>query len=82
LLIFYQGATGLIKEHYQQSKNQSKIQRIVRLIETITTSEELKDLMGVLGTRDAHELYEPYGFERNQDRFMRRAPNCIKKINE
>jgi GNAT superfamily N-acetyltransferase len=45
-----------------------------KLIETITNSEELKDLVGILGTKDAHELYEQYGFEREATRFMRRAP--------
>ncbi|SDP12943.1 Acetyltransferase (GNAT) family protein [Paenibacillus sp. yr247] len=45
-----------------------------KLIETITNSEDLKDLVGILGTKDAHELYEQYGFERDAARFMRRAP--------
>ncbi|MDQ0885998.1 GNAT superfamily N-acetyltransferase [Paenibacillus sp. V4I9] len=45
-----------------------------RLIETITNSEDLKDLVGILGTKDAHELYEQYGFERDTNRFMRRVP--------
>ncbi len=43
------------------------------LIDTIVTSEALKGLNGILGTRDAHGLYEQYGFSRIQDRFMRRT---------
>lgn len=45
-----------------------------QLIETITSSEELKGLVGILGTKDAHDLYEQYGFERDANRFMRRVP--------
>jgi GNAT superfamily N-acetyltransferase len=45
-----------------------------KMIETITSSEELKGLVGILGTKDAHELYEQYGFEREPSRFMRRMP--------
>lgn len=45
-----------------------------RLIQCIVESETLKDLVGVLGTRDAHELYEKYGFVRDPERFMRRRP--------
>ena len=45
-----------------------------KLIETITQSEELKNLTGILGTRDSHGLYEQYGFERDETRFMRRRP--------
>ncbi|MNZ85602.1 Acetyltransferase (GNAT) family protein [compost metagenome] len=43
-----------------------------RLVEAIITSDELKGIMGVLGTKDAHELYEQYGFTRDQERIMRR----------
>lgn len=32
------------------------------LVDVITNSEELKGLLGVLLTRDAHGLYEQYGF--------------------
>ncbi|RAP77984.1 GNAT family N-acetyltransferase [Paenibacillus montanisoli] len=45
-----------------------------KLIEVITQSEPLKDLMGLLGTRDAHGLYEQYGFVRDSERFMRKPP--------
>lgn len=48
-----------------------------KLIETITTSEDLRGLVGILGTKDAHELYEQYGFERDTNRFMRRVPTNL-----
>ncbi|GIP32149.1 GNAT family N-acetyltransferase [Paenibacillus sp. J2TS4] len=43
-----------------------------KLVEVIVHSEELRGLTGVLGTQDAHGLYEPFGFIRDQNRFMRR----------
>ncbi|MNJ54231.1 hypothetical protein D3C77_496630 [compost metagenome] len=46
-----------------------------KLVEVITESERFRNLMGLLGTRDAHELYEQYNFERDRERFMRRAPD-------
>jgi GNAT superfamily N-acetyltransferase len=49
-----------------------------KLVESLTQSEELKDLMGLLGTRDAHELYEQYGFEADTERMMRRTPDFIR----
>ncbi|WP_159888672.1 GNAT family N-acetyltransferase [Paenibacillus puerhi] len=49
-----------------------------KLIETITTSEDFKDLLGVLGTKDAHGLYEQYGFHQEQERFMRRMPDFLR----
>jgi len=45
-----------------------------KLIEMITISEDYEWMTGVLGTMDAHGLYEQYGFEKDSDRFMRRAP--------
>jgi GNAT superfamily N-acetyltransferase len=47
-----------------------------KLIELIINSEELEWMTGLLGTRDAHELYKQYGFERNSETFMRRAPQA------
>lgn len=43
-----------------------------KLIECITEMEELKGLFGILATRDAHGLYEKYGFKKEPERFMRR----------
>jgi GNAT superfamily N-acetyltransferase len=43
-----------------------------KLIETITQSELLSGLMGILATKDAHGLYEQYGFEKDAARFMRK----------
>lgn len=44
-----------------------------KLVETIINSEALQGINGLLGTKDAHSLYESYGFNRVADRFMRRA---------
>jgi GNAT superfamily N-acetyltransferase len=46
-----------------------------KLIHTITAMEELKGMIGVLATRDAHGLYEKYGFQRAPEKFMRRNAN-------
>jgi len=35
-----------------------------KLIEIITKMKELEGMFGILATRDAHELYEKYGFKR------------------
>ncbi|WP_219838167.1 GNAT family N-acetyltransferase [Paenibacillus sp. R14(2021)] len=43
-----------------------------KLIEIIT--EHYEGMLGLLGTRDAHGLYEKYGFTRNAERFMLRKP--------
>ncbi len=45
-----------------------------QLIKCIVESEELKDLMGILGTKDAHGLYEQFGFAKDSERLMRRKP--------
>ncbi|MFD0713054.1 GNAT family N-acetyltransferase [Paenibacillus sp. GCM10027626] len=44
------------------------------LVRVITESSEFAGMTGMLGTKDAHGLYEQYGFERDQERFMRRTP--------
>ncbi|MFK7694158.1 GNAT family N-acetyltransferase [Paenibacillus sp. HJGM_3] len=49
------------------------------LIEAITTSDELKNVQGILGTKDAHGLYEQYGFARDAERFMRRVPDYLRE---
>lgn len=43
-----------------------------KLIEWITGLEELKGMFGILATRDAHGLYEKYGFQKEPEKFMRR----------
>ncbi|HBE80620.1 MAG TPA: GNAT family N-acetyltransferase [Firmicutes bacterium] len=43
-----------------------------KLIECITGMEELKGMFGILATRDAHGLYEKYGFKREPEKYMRR----------
>lgn len=50
------------------------------LVETITNSEELKNVQGILGTKDAHSLYEQYGFAKDADRFMRRMPDYVRAM--
>jgi predicted GNAT family N-acyltransferase len=45
-----------------------------RLIQCIVQSPELAGLVGILATKDAHGLYEQYGFKKIPDRFMRRSP--------
>jgi predicted GNAT family N-acyltransferase len=43
-----------------------------KLMECITQMEELKGMFGILATRDAHGLYEEYGFRKEPEKFMRR----------
>lgn len=43
-----------------------------RLIEAIVTTESLQGLGGILATKDAHGLYEHYGFTKDAESFMRR----------
>jgi predicted GNAT family N-acyltransferase len=43
-----------------------------KLIEAIVHDEQLSALFGILATRDAHGLYEQYGFVKGGDRFMSR----------
>jgi GNAT superfamily N-acetyltransferase len=45
-----------------------------RLVDAIVNSVELRGLSGLLGTRDAHGLYEQYGFAREPEKMMRRRP--------
>ena len=42
------------------------------LIQAVVGHERLKNLTGILGTKDAHGLYEQYGFHRDDGRLMRR----------
>ena len=41
-----------------------------KLLNTITSTKELDGLMGILATRDAHGLYEQYGFIKEPIKFM------------
>lgn len=43
------------------------------LVESIVKLEQLKGCFGILGTQDAHGLYEKYGFNLVNDRFMRKS---------
>jgi GNAT superfamily N-acetyltransferase len=45
-----------------------------QFVKSIIESDELKGLVGILGTKDAHGLYEQFGFEKEAERFMRRIP--------
>jgi GNAT superfamily N-acetyltransferase len=56
----------LIDEEYR-GKSLGKM-----LIESIVQSDELKGLRGILRTRDAHGLYEQYGFVKDGEHFMAR----------
>lgn len=40
------------------------------LVEYVVDSNELAGLRGILGTKDAHGLYEQYGFIKEQNKFM------------
>jgi len=46
-----------------------------QLVEAAVTSAELASLRGILMTRDAHTLYERFGFRRFGDVFMTRIPD-------
>ncbi|MEK3885769.1 GNAT family N-acetyltransferase [Paenibacillus sp. PL2-23] len=52
-----------------------------KLVETIIHSDKYQWMTGLLGTLDAHGLYEQLGFERDVERFMRRAPQGANHIN-
>ena len=42
------------------------------LIEVVVNHEEFKDCFGILATRDAHGLYEQYGFKTVNGKYMRK----------
>lgn len=44
-----------------------------KLLHTITNDGEIKKLRGILVTKDAHGLYEKYGFLKSGDKFMEKA---------
>ncbi|MDR3552202.1 MAG: GNAT family N-acetyltransferase [Clostridia bacterium] len=41
-----------------------------KLIDTIIHDDALKSLSGILATKDAHGLYEQFGFAKGGDRYM------------
>ncbi|NLG83319.1 MAG: GNAT family N-acetyltransferase [Firmicutes bacterium] len=45
-----------------------------KLVKCIIETEQLKGLFGILSTKDAHGLYEKFGFKRVPDKVMRRDP--------
>jgi GNAT superfamily N-acetyltransferase len=45
-----------------------------KLVQHIIESPELRGLGGLLATRDAHSLYEQFGFYRDPERLMKRPP--------
>lgn len=44
------------------------------LMKAITEHEMMSPLLGLLGTRDAHGLYEQFGFKRAEGSSMRKSP--------
>ena len=46
------------------------------LLSFVVNDARLKGLMGFLATRDAHGLYERFGFRLDPTRFMRRLPQA------
>lgn len=43
-----------------------------QLVEQIVSDDKFEKLLGILATQDAHGLYEKYGFQKDDGRFMRR----------
>ena len=43
-----------------------------KLMEIITQMKELEGMFGILATRDAHGLYEKYGFYKVGEKYMRK----------
>lgn len=48
-----------------------------KLMDIITNIKELEGLIGILATRDAHGLYEKYGFKIVNDKYMRKDTENI-----
>jgi len=48
-----------------------------KLIEIITQMKELNGMFGILATRDAHGLYEKYGFKKVGEKYMRKDSDFI-----
>ena len=45
-----------------------------KLVDTIVHLEDYEHLKGLLATKDAHQLYEQFGFVRDETSYMKRAP--------
>ncbi|SEB54317.1 GNAT family N-acetyltransferase [Paenibacillus sp. GP183] len=45
-----------------------------KLVSYLVEFDPLRNLNAILATKDAHGLYEQYGFTKEPDRFMRRLP--------
>jgi GNAT superfamily N-acetyltransferase len=45
-----------------------------KLVSYVTEFEAIRNLSATLATKDAHKLYEQYGYTKEPDRFMRRIP--------
>jgi GNAT superfamily N-acetyltransferase len=50
-----------------------------KLVSYVSEFEPIRNLTATLATKDAHELYEQYGYTKELDRFMRRIPNIKKQ---
>ena len=48
-----------------------------KLIEIIIEMKELDGMFGILATRDAHGLYEKYGFKKVGEKYMRKDAEFI-----
>jgi len=48
-----------------------------KLIEIITKMKELDGIFGILATRDAHGLYEKYGFKKVGEKYMRKDSDLL-----
>jgi len=48
-----------------------------KLIEAITQMKELDGMFGILATRDAHGLYEKYGFYKAGEKYMRKDAEFV-----
>lgn len=55
----------IIIHHKHRNQGLGKI-----LVKCISQNEELSGLLGVLATKDAHGLYEQYGFNKESNKFM------------
>ncbi|MEN6460063.1 MAG: GNAT family N-acetyltransferase [Syntrophomonas sp.] len=48
-----------------------------KLIECMIGCKDFSDCQGMLGTKDAHGLYQQYGFIKDEKSFMRRPPSIL-----
>jgi N-acetylglutamate synthase-like GNAT family acetyltransferase len=52
------------------------------LIETITTDSRLQDMLGMLLTKDAHGLYQQYGFKQGNGSFMSKRIKAHRSLDQ